>query len=236
MPAWMTPLEWPVWWRPSRGSDSSTQSRAPGASRPAPWRRRVRECLPRRPPGRTRTEVWLPLSTFGEAADAMRRSSEAPGYGAGRTSMSARSKRSAVGAVSLIVTAVPAAGVGGSGAAPSRCRRWGSRNWSTSVWLGPTVRAIALSQSLADAPDPAFRRAVVTATPGRAARGAVAAPSAPSAAVSAPVNAATVDRALRAAGGARRGDRDVRERGRARRPARSRPCRPARWRAGAAST
>src|SRR6187200_844026 len=30
MPAWITPLEWPVWWRPSVGSASSRQRRAPG--------------------------------------------------------------------------------------------------------------------------------------------------------------------------------------------------------------
>ena len=70
-----------------------------------------------------------------------------PGYGAGRTSISARFQRSAVGAVSLIVTVVPAVEVGEFCRWVQKVSPLGLRNWSTIVWLEPTVRAVALSQS-----------------------------------------------------------------------------------------
>ena len=49
--------------------------------------------------------------------------------------------------MSLIVTVVPAAGVGAICRWVQKVSPLGLRNWSTSVWPGPTVRAVALSQS-----------------------------------------------------------------------------------------
>src|SRR5262249_13040476 len=68
-------------------------------------------------------------------------------YGAGRTSTAARSQRSAVGAVSLTVTVVPAVGVGAVWRWVQKVSPLGLRNWSTIVWVGPIVRAFAESQS-----------------------------------------------------------------------------------------
>src|SRR4051812_9037911 len=62
-------------------------------------------------------------------------------------STAARSQRSAVGAVSLMVTVLPVLGV----VAVWRCSQYvsptGARYWSTSCWLAPGVRDEAASQS-----------------------------------------------------------------------------------------
>ena len=85
---------------------------------------------------------------------------------AGRTSIEAMFQRSVVGAESLRVTLVPASGVG----AVWRCTHIVSpteaRNSSTFVWLAPTVRAVALSQSLPTPQTHAPARVVVSETEG----------------------------------------------------------------------
>src|SRR5262249_52948283 len=81
------------------------------------------------------------------AADQRQRNAtnEPHGPGAGRISQMARLYRSVVGAVSLMVTTVPATGV----VAFCLCTQYvspvGVKYWWTTVWFGPGVRAIGLS-------------------------------------------------------------------------------------------
>ncbi len=65
------------------------------------------------------------------------------------------------------------------------------RNWSTRVWLAPTVRAVALDQSLPTPQTHEFANLVVSVVVG-APVAALLAEVAPTAAASAPVNATTV--------------------------------------------
>src|SRR5262249_45675281 len=111
-----------------------------------------------------------------------------PGGGAGRTSIRLTFQRSVVGAVQSIVTAVPAVGVGLVCDCPQKVSPVEARYSPTLVWLGPTVRAIARSQSLptAQTHDPA---AVVVKVAVGTPVAALPPPVAPSTAVFAPLKA-----------------------------------------------
>ena len=67
-----------------------------------------------------------------------------PVIAGGRTSQILRLKRSPVGAVSLIVTTVPAEDVGEFCRCTQNVSPDGERNWCTIVWLVPTVRAVCV--------------------------------------------------------------------------------------------
>ena len=112
-------------------------------------------------------------------------------YGAGRTSISARFQRSAVGAVSLIETVVPAVGVGefwplGPEGVAARAEELVDDRLAGADGAGGRFVPV-----LADAPDPAAGAGGDEDADG-APLAAEPDPTAPLAAVSAPVNAATV--------------------------------------------
>src|SRR5262245_58654185 len=106
-------------------------------------------------------------------------------------SISERFQRSVVGAVSLIVTDVPALVVAAVWRCTQKVSPTDARYSSTLVWPGPTVRAVARSQSLptAQTSEPAF---VVVRLPVGAPVAPFAVPTAPSLVTSAPMNDATV--------------------------------------------
>jgi hypothetical protein len=88
-------------------------------------------------------------------------------------------QRSAVGAMSLRLTVVPPTGVGEVWRCTQNVSPTEARNSSTLVWFGPTVRAVALSQSLPTPQTQAPARVVVRETDGPplAAPSAAVAPS-----------------------------------------------------------
>ena len=110
---------------------------------------------------------------------------------AGTTSAAAKFQRSVVGAVSLSVTLVPAVGVIAVCRWTQNVSPAGARYSLTFVWPGPTVRAVALSQSLPLPHTHEPGRVVVSETVG-APLAALAPPVAPTAAVSAPTKLTTV--------------------------------------------
>ena len=110
---------------------------------------------------------------------------------AGTTSTAAKFQRSVVGAVSLSVTLVPAAGVAAFCRWTQKVSPAGARYSLTFVWLLPTVRATARSQSLPAPHTHEPGRVVVSETLG-APVAALAPAVAPVAAVSAPLKLTTV--------------------------------------------
>ena len=106
-------------------------------------------------------------------------------------SIDARFQRSFAGAVAPSAIGVPAAAVVAVCRWTQKVSPTEARNSATFVWPGPTVRAVARSQSLPAPQTQDPGRVVVSETLG-APVAPFAVPVAPSAAVSAPVNVATV--------------------------------------------